>query len=102
MAVNVSFCDKINLVVVKGPQVAVVFARSGSKACKGLQGSGNTVVQLQMQYILDSSHIICYSSRRSGLVHATCPVVPKSTDKQVWNFHLKFHHVLHYLSRQCL
>ncbi len=31
--------DKKNLVAVKGPQVAVVFARSGSE---GLQGSGNT------------------------------------------------------------
>jgi hypothetical protein len=39
-AVNVSFGDNINLVVVKGPQVAVVLAsRSGSK---GLQGFGNT------------------------------------------------------------
>ncbi len=38
MAVNVAVI-KNNLMAVKSPQVAVVFARSGSK---GLQGSGNT------------------------------------------------------------
>jgi hypothetical protein len=38
MAVNASVIKK-NFVPVKGPQVAVVFARSGSE---GLQGSGNT------------------------------------------------------------
>ncbi len=37
MAVNVAV-TKENLVAVKGPQVAVVFARSGSE---GLQESGN-------------------------------------------------------------
>jgi hypothetical protein len=37
MAVNVAV-KKENLVVMKGPQVAVVFARSGSE---GLQGSSN-------------------------------------------------------------
>jgi hypothetical protein len=38
MAVNVAV-KKENLVAVKGPQVAVVFARSG---IEGLQGSSNT------------------------------------------------------------
>ncbi len=38
MAVNVAV-KKANLVAVKGPQVAVVFARSGSE---GSQGSSNT------------------------------------------------------------
>jgi hypothetical protein len=37
-AMNVAVIKK-NLVAVKGPQVAVVFARSG---IEGLQGSGNT------------------------------------------------------------
>jgi hypothetical protein len=40
MVMNVTVI-KNNLVAVKGPEVAVVFARSGSE---GLQGSGNTAL----------------------------------------------------------
>ncbi len=56
----------------------------------------------QMHYNLDPSYIICYSSRRSGLVHATCPVVPKSMAKQVWNSYTSHIMFLHYLSWQGL
>ncbi len=56
MVVNVAVIK--NLVVVKCPQVAVVFARSGSE---GLQGSGNTGHDMQrsIPLILEISTVHC-------------------------------------------